>query len=259
MQLSLCAQTYLLNLEKKVPINETAAVSIDRNGFYYLADFNGDVHKLDQQGKEVNKYSPDKPGVATNLEAWQTLRTLVFYADFQEFVFLDRFLNFSPLYSIAQAGVGFISLLTLSEDNQIWLFDNENIRLIKYDYNTNQITLTSPIINYVIQENNNLNYLKTYQQQLFLNDKLNGILVFDNFGNYVKTLPFIGLEYFNFYKNKIYFIDQENIILFDLYTLKQEEIALPEDKNYNFVFLEENQVVLIEKETMYFYSLQKKP
>lgn len=255
----LAAQSLVLSFEKEVPIEEVAAVSMDRNGYFYLADFNGNVRKLNAEGVEIYKFSPDKPGIATNLESWQTLRTLVFYADFQEYVFLDRFLNSSPLYNIEQAGFGFVSLLTLSEDNQLWLFDNENISLTKYDYNTNQITLRAPINNYVISENNNLNFLKTYQQQLFLNDKLTGILVFDIFGNYIKTLPYPGLDYFNFYKNSIYFIKENNIVLIDLYSLSQREITLPDEKPYAFAFVQDDHVVLIDKKAMSFYKIKKKP
>ena len=72
-----------------VPLNqEVVHASTDRQGNLYVASRNGDVDRFDKDGKLAFHFSPDKKGEVTFIEAWQGLRTFIFYRDFQQYLFL---------------------------------------------------------------------------------------------------------------------------------------------------------------------------
>ena len=247
-------QPTLLKHQKSIPASNPTAISKDRNGYIYIANDTGDIIQYDSNGNQTNTYSPDKPGEVTLIEAWSALRILIFYADFQEYLLLDRFLNASPHYQISNEGVGFSSLLTLAEDNNLWIVDNENLNLIKFDKYTNQVLINTSLNNYILIEDNTLNFIKAYQQQIFINDAASGILVFDNFGNYVKKLPITGLAYFNFLKDELYYLSNGAINFINLYSLKERTIPL-DSKVYDKVLLVDNNAFLIGKEAVDIYKL----
>ncbi|MDN5212386.1 hypothetical protein QQ020_10030 [Fulvivirgaceae bacterium BMA12] len=238
-------QSTTLQWEKSIPITQPSAISKDRNGFIYCANDLGDVIKYDHAGNIINTYSPDKPGVITLIEAWPALRTLVFYADFQEYLFLDRFLNASPNYQVSRENIGFSVLLTLSEDNNLWLVDNESLNLIKFDNTTDQILINASLNNYILEANNRLNFIKAYQQQVFINDANAGILVFDNLGNFMKKLPVKGLGYFNFLKDELYYLSDNTINFIHLYNLQERSVTIRSDKDYQNVLLVKDKAFLI--------------
>lgn len=253
--LNVSGQSSLLQWHKSIVLSNPTAISKDRNGYIYLANDKGDITQYDDNGNVINTYSPDKPGIVTLIEAWPVLRILVFYADFQEYILLDRFLNTSPYYRISGEEVGFSSLLTLAEDNNLWLVDNENLNLIKFDNTTNQVLINASLNNFILAEDNDLNFMKAYQQQVFINDANGGILVFDNFGNYVKKLPLTGLSYFNFLKDELYYLSGDAIHFIHLYSLQERTISLKTDKTYKSVLLINNKVILIGQKTMDIFKL----
>lgn len=248
-------QSLLPRLKKSIDISNPGALSKDRRGYVYIANDAGDVIQYDFNGNKVNTYSPDKPGIVTLIEAWAALRILVFYEDFQEYLFLDRFLNASPYYQIGRENVGFSTLLTLAEDNNLWLIDNETLNLIKFDNTTDQILINTSLSNYILVANNNLNFMRAYQQQVFINDATSGILIFDNFGNYVKKLPLTGLGYFNFHKDELYYLSDGAINFINLYSLQERSIRLGLDKTYDKVLLARNNAFLFRKEAVDVFEL----
>lgn len=245
----------LLQKEKSIAISNPTALSKDRNGYIYIADDAGDIIQYDFNGNKINTYSPDKPGVVTLIEAWPALRILVFYQDFQEYLLLDRFLNASPYYQVDRNDVGFSTILTLAEDNNLWLIDNESLNLIKFDNTTNQVLISTSLSNYILADNNDLNFIKAYQQQVFVNDATSGILIFDNFGNYIKKLPVRGLHSFNFHKDELYYMTDGAINFINLYSLKERSIPVGPDGHYNSVLLVNEKAFLIGKENVDVFKL----
>ena len=251
------AQQPLPRWLKSIPVSQPSALSKDRKDNIYIANDAGDVLQFDINGNRINTYSPDKPGVVTLIEAWAALRILIFYQDFQEYLFLDRFLNASPYYQIDHENVGFSSLLTLAEDNNLWLIDNENLNLVKFDITTNQVLINTSLNNYILMEGNDLNFIRAYQQQVFINDAGNGILVFDNFGNYVKKLPVKGLDYFNFHQDELYYVYGDAIHFINLYSLRERTIPLGAEKQYHSVLLIDNKAFLAGENTIDIFMLER--
>lgn len=253
------AQGQSLQLLKEITIPKAKAVSKDLSGNIYIASEKGDVFKYNDEGERITHYSPTKQGEISLIEAWNPLRVFLFYADFQEYLFLDRFLTPSPLYALDESITGFVNTASPSLDNNIWLVDLTSFSLQKFDINFNQVLINIPLELILNPKDYEINFIKEYQNILFVNDKKTGILVFDNLGNYIRTIKMPGLDYFSFDGNQLCFLKENNIHTIDIYVAnpKHKLIKPNVDKDFQFVLLSSNKVFLIAENTMYLYTIRK--
>lgn len=231
--------------------------SIDRQGTLYFASKEGAIDKFDQNGKALFHFSPQKKGKPSTIEAWQGLRTFVHYNNFQEYRFLDRFLNSSERYPIdfSSQNNNFSGLATLSGDNNLWLINDRELSLIKVDINSNEVLLENKLNLSLNFEDFNIQFIRAYQNYLFIGDAIHGILMFDNLGNFVTHLvQQEGIEFFSFNKNELIYIDGQKIRLTEIYSKAKREISLP-DLPYQFVLMENNKIFLLHNQTVDIFSI----
>lgn len=245
--------TQTLSLLHSIPLtNAPVAVSIDRTDHIYLADAKGSLLKYDKSGMLLFTYSPNKSGSIKNVEAWSALNVLLFYEGLQECRFLNRFL--APTTTQTLDPDIFARLVTTSSDNNLWVFDDKDFSLKKINLNYNTVEINTTLSN-VMKHGFQGKFMKEYQHLVFLSDMNTGVYVFDNLGNYIKMLPFPNVQYFNFFQNKLYFLADNTIHFYELYTGEENYITLPAEENYLFVLASENRLFLISKKRMDIYEL----
>ncbi|MCU0448647.1 MAG: hypothetical protein MUC97_02225 [Bernardetiaceae bacterium] len=213
---------------RTVPLTQPVHLSVDRYGNYYVADAAGNLDRYDSLGQFALHYSPPKLAQITQLEARPTVRIFAFYRELQEYKLLNRFLTPLETYPLAQASseLGFVRLAAPSLDNQLWLFDDVQFALYKYDKNQNQTSFKAPLDLLLGQADYDFNQMAEYQNQLFINDRNSGILVFDNLGNYRRRLG-QPTEHFDFYGNEVYYLHQGQLWFEHLYTGAKRSLPLP--------------------------------
>ena len=245
-----------LNLIKEVKITTPIAVSLDRYGNIYSGDERGNVYKFDSTGTPVSNFSAQKVASISAIEAWQTLHVFVFYRDTQEFTTLNRFLTPLTLSTpINPEVIGFARAATLGMNENLWVFDDTDFSLKKYELSSQSLSLHTPLSLLLSPSEYSINFMREYQNMVFINDKNSGILVFDNLGNYKKKLPFAGLNYFGFSGNNLYFLQEGKIQLFDLYHFSEKSINLPSKYSYLFALLSENKLILFTKNSFQIYQV----
>lgn len=239
-----------------IPTNPIDKVSIDRQGNVYLCDENGLIFKYSPEGEMLVNYSPIKTGRITQIEAWQGLRVIVYYADFQEFVLMDRFLRATEPYPLNLNEIGFGRTGTLSNDDNVWIVDDSDYSLKKIDVERRALFQTNNFSFLLQDQDTDLNFIREYKNLLYLNDFNSGILVFDNLGNYLNKIPIPGLEYFNFWENELYYLDSGSIKFHDLYTGATRETKFQGDEQFKFVLLTKERIYLIGNE---YFKIFRKP
>lgn len=246
------AQT--LELIKTIKINAPDKVSVDRYSNIFVCDGDGNVNKYDTVGNLKLTYSPQKIGNISLIEAWNSVKIFLFYKDFQEYVILDRFLTPISIYNFDLSSIGFARTATLAADNNLWIIDDSDFSLKKYDIQLQTITIETPLDLLLDAREYDINFMREYQNMLFINDYNSGILVFDNLGNYKKKLPFSRLESFGFLNEELYYLEDNKIHLFHLYNFNTRTIQLPEDKIFINVIVFENQVCLFSEDYFFIYK-----
>jgi hypothetical protein len=242
----------------KVPLVKN--VSIDRYNFIYFADDRGNIYKYDQDANPLLTFSPKKNSDVTLLEAWRNVNILVFYRNYQEFIFLNRFLTETPNFILDEEGqnqdrsVGFARLATFTGDNNLWIVDDDDFSLKKLDLTYNKLLIHTPLELVLDKRTYDFNFIREYQNLLFINDKNSGILIFDNLGNYKNKLEFKGLNYFSFQNNNLYFIDGGYIRFYNIYTGEESKIKIPEGKQFIYALLGDRKAYLFTDTSIEVYA-----
>lgn len=243
-----------LQLATTIPIKNPEKVSIDRFNNIYIAEAKGNIHQFNSSGKLLQTFSPTKPGTISSIEAWQAVTIFVFYQDFQQILFLDRFLTPTPLISLDDLQTGFIRLATISNDQNLWMIDETDLSLKKYNLKQNNFPIISPLNLQLNQKKMDLNLMREYQNLLFINDRINGILIFDILGNYLRNIPEKEIGYFNFLKNEIYYLKNNEIKFLNIYDHQERTITTPGQDQNKFVLATDKQIYLISDSSLKIYN-----
>ncbi len=228
-----------------IPTSPIDKVSIDRQGNIYVCDEEGLIYKYSPEGEMLVNYSPVKTARITQIEAWQGLRVIVFYADYQEFVLLDRFLRATDPYQLDPDEIGFGRTGTLSNDNNVWIVDDSDYSLKKIDV-ARRALFQDNDFSFLLQEQvTEINYIREYKNLLYLNDFNSGILVFDNLGNFLHQMAIPGLDYYGFAEDELYYLTSGYIKFHNLYSGSTREIGIRGDEPIKFVLLSQERLFLI--------------
>lgn len=239
-------------LERQVPLDSRAATgSIDRAGNIYIADDKGSLFKMDSAGTLLHSYSPNRKGTIAYVEAWETLNVLLFYEDLQEYRLLNRFLTHVATKSFTPNI--FARLLAPSSDNNIWLFDDSDFALKKFNTGYNALEIVTDLTG-IVDANFQGEHLREYQHLVFLADYHAGIYMFDNLGNYIRTLPFTQVGYFNFLQDKLYFLKDNKVHFYDLYTGEYSTLTTPSEQEYRFVLATDTRLYCVSRRALDIYT-----
>ena len=216
-------------LVRTIALPQPGVASLDRRGTLYVADSRDNIHQYGPDGQALNVYSAAQPGHVAQLEAWNTTKILVFYDDRQQLLLLDRFAAPLGEFSLLDLLDGTVRATTLAPDDRFWVLNESDLTLRQFDAATRRFTVSTPLDLLIGRSRPDFRFLREYQNNLYLVDRVNGIYVFDNLGNYRKKLPFTGLSTVGFRADELYFLADGAVQLFHLYTLAQRTVPLPAD------------------------------
>jgi hypothetical protein len=243
-----------LQLVDSVQIKEPTEVSIDQSGNIYFATYNGDIIKYNPTLKEKSVFSPSNPNTTTILEAWQGLRIFSFHRDLQQYRLINRNLSLHEDYSFPTGLVEYAEIAAPSYDNNIWVIDQIDFSLKKYDIFSKQIQSRTALNLLLNSDNYEILHCKEYQNKLFVSTRNYGILIFDNFGNYLKTYQNKGVSFFNFWDDAIYFIEGNSLVKLNLYSEEIVFTELPNQINWLFALVYADQTYLFSKDQISLYK-----
>lgn len=241
-------------LLKSISIDEPTEVSLDRAGNIYYATFHGDILRIDTQLENKLIFSPTNPNTVTILEAWQGLRIFSFHRDRQVYRLINRNLSLDEEYSLPPEIINFAEIAAPSADNNIWVIDQVDFSLVKYNITLNQLMSRTPLDQLLDPDNYEILFCKEYQNRLFVSTKNNGILIFDNFGSYIKTFTYKGIGFFNFWKDDLYFLKDNEVIRLNLYNEETTKRTLPYTTKWEFVLIYEDHTYLFSQTQLASYK-----
>lgn len=231
---------------------QSQLITTDKLGNLYAAT-NQEIFKYDSNGKLLQKNSIKSIGNIFTLDVSNPMKILAFYRDYNKVLFLDNMLAPSgSTIDLSSLGFDQATLVCSSHDNSIWLYNSLNFEIVRMDPalkithqsgNIAQLTgnAVKPI---VLFENNN---------KVYLCDSIAGVLVFDVFGTYIKTIPIKSITDLQVENNIMYFLDEKGFGSFNVDLLEQNEIALPE-KGIKQIRLQKNRVFIRFQNKINFYS-----
>lgn len=159
----------------------------DNLGNIYLLNENNQVKKINEKGDSLGVYNDVRRyGKIHAIDASNPLKVLVFYKEFSTIVVLDRLLNVRNTIDLRKQNMLQVGAVTVSYDNNIWLFDELESKLKKIDDNGRVIS-ESVDLRQAFDKAPSPQSLFDRDGMLYLYDSAKGLLVFDYYGGLKRT------------------------------------------------------------------------
>ena len=214
------------------------------------------VEKYSPEGDFLKSYSDNNLGRISLFDATNPLKLLVFYEPFQQMSILDNMLapSADPI-QFQSLGYNQVSLICSSHNNGTWIYDKQNSELIRFDQGFLKTSQTGNISQQLLAEINP-DFLLEQNNKVFLNDSTKGILVFDIYGTYNKTIPLKGLHHFQIDNDLIIFFKDGNLNSYNMKTLEEGKISFPESQILD-ARTEKEKLYLLKQKSLDIYNVKK--
>jgi len=218
--------------------SEIVSAAIDRAGDFYIVLKSGEIQKFDKNGTQLASYLHEGP--PTLFDPSNAIRLLTYYRTTQQFSWLSPDLSVNPFQTVDPSLVIEPSLICPSGDLNMWLLDNADLSLKKVTIKDPRV-LSEFSLSAQFKENR-FTLMREYQNFLFLLDPKTGIAIYNSLGKLMRKIPAVGLTYFNFLGEELYYTENNRIKFLDLFTADVRELALPQPSQ--FVLLTDERMIL---------------
>ncbi len=243
-------------LLKSIPIQHPVVfMDSDVRQRLYTVNTEGELSQFDHGGETIANFGTAPFGNPSHLQV-RGLRTFLFFENTQQFIFLNQFLSHRGEIHTIPESVGYVRLATLSNDNHIWLLDDQELNLLKFNLEYQQIIMENALINLFAHADLHPYLVEEYQNRLYIGDRHQGVLVSDILGKYLKTIKVPGDVDFNFTKEYLYFLLDSQIHFYHLYHDTRFTLPLPDGKNYSHVNIMGDHLWLCSKEFMDLFRIK---
>lgn len=236
-----------LYAQKILPFNGNG-LTTDQFGFYYEIK-DTEINKYSIGGKVDCSYSNNVLGIISSVDVSNPQKILVYFKDFTKILILDNTLSpTSDVIDLTQLELDETNLVCRSYNDGVWYYDPVRFELIRKNQEL-ETTNTSGNLANLLSKNIQANFLVEYNNKLYLNDVENGILVFDNYGTYMKTIPLYGLlnfqvkDKFLIYANAV----TEAIEIYNFLTLEKAAFKSNKYSEVSSVRLEGDLIFILNK------------
>lgn len=245
-------QSWLLSREISFP--RLDHISLDNQGFIFIADTEGNLYQYSRDGIAINNFSPQRQGALQQLEAFWTTNIFTFSADLQEYRILDRFINPVAENRIPLDLFNLVKVATLGNNNIMWLFDEAEMSLKQFDYRRNTVIQSQPLN--LVLDNSDFEVLdiREYQNLIFLNLGEEGIAILDNQANFIRILPIQTNQKLSFWKNYLVYLSDGKLHMHDYQKTAARDITLPESSDYTGVMINQYALHFYNSKGVYIYD-----
>ena len=221
-------------------------ITLDKLGNLYLCD-GSILYKFDLNGNVLFTYSAFSKGKISEVDVSNPFKIVVFSKDFMQIVFLDQKLApIQTIRSLSDWSLYAPACVCASYDNGLWIYDEISDQLFRYDAQqklTNKSQLLSQIWDKKVSP---IGIKETESGFLVVNDAENGLLIFDRFGTYLKTIP-IFANRLSFLENKVLYVEENLLKTMDISTLQENNYPLPQPDILQ-ICIENKKMIVLTKE-----------
>lgn len=201
------------------------------------ADILGNIYVITSEG-QLKKYSASGDSLAvwnnvksfgnpTSLDVSNPMRILLYYQPFATIVILDRLLAQRNVINLRKQNIFRVHALTNSYDNNIWLFDEQDLRIKKID-DAGSVTLEGTDWRMLFTETPSPSAIFDMHNQICLYDTARGAFCFDYYGSFKNKIPVPGLRFFGMNENLFYGVIHDELVITDASSLATERFLIKE-------------------------------
>ncbi len=243
-----------LILEKRLKV-EADQIEVDNVGNIFLLR-NGAISKYDISGSFIQQNSAMSLGGITTLDASNALKMVLYFRDLSQITYLDNQLGSrGENVALDQLGYTQITQTCRSYNDGLWIYDQVSFELIRLNEYL-EVTAQSGNLNQILDFTPEPTYMRENNNWLYVSDE-QGILVFDWYGSYTKTIPVKGITKFVAKADRLFFIQDDYLVLYYLKTGARAGIKLVIEEVNDFTVFE-NKLLLITQNELVIYRINVK-
>ena len=209
----------------EIPNRANQIYTDNLGNLYVVKDFT--LLKYNPSGNLLFTYSDNFKGNISSISIGEGLKVLVYYRDNGQLAVLDNTLSqIAAPVNLNFNNLGTTTLATSSVQNSFWFYDPIGGAIIRTT-NTISVIFNSGNLSQLLNYRINPNFMVEFSNKLYLNDPEVGIMVFDIFGTYLKTIPITGLIKFQVAEKGLYFYSANHLYFYDFQNFQQIDIPLP--------------------------------
>ena len=201
--------------------------NVDNLDNIYLITKNNQLKKLHANGDSVAVFNDVKKyGNPDFVDVTNPLKSLLYYKNYSTVVVLDRLLTQRNTINLRKQNIFYVNTVTLSYDNYMWLFDEEDFRLKKIDEEGKLLQSTTdwrmlfdtvPAPVKIIDRDN----------FVYLYDPAKGFYIFDYYGGFKNRLAFLNWTNVEVNGTTVYGFEETKLYSYQLKSLQLKEYKLP--------------------------------
>lgn len=229
-------------------------ISVDRVGNCYAWE-DEELSQFNAKGEAKYTFSDLAFGSIDRVDATNNFKIMVFYREHGLIRFLDNYLGsrFPQPFNLSEEGFSLPTLVCSSFDNGFWIWDQGLMALTRFDQQrtrTVELNYVNQIIGMDLQP---LRMLESNDQLVLVTSE--HILLFDVFGTFIKKLPIANAQDVQLIEGQLYYRSEDNLLSYDLATLEQQRIVLPE-KEIHMMRISSDRVFLLTEEGISAYNIK---
>lgn len=240
-----------LHYVRTIPVN-AHLLSTDPLGNIYLVKDNNTVLKLNSKGDSIGIFNEIKKGKVTQIDATNPLRTLLFFAEYNQIVVLNNMLTQKNVMRLNMIGLNNVAAIANSADGNIWLYDPSFGSLLKIDEQMDVIQ-TADLRN-LYQNPTAPTAMVEHERSLYIADTTDGIRKFDLFGFYNTTFPF-KVSNLQFFTTSMVYFASPYLYSYNMQSFSEQKILLPQPEAIVSVRIERNNVYILRSSSLEIYRL----
>jgi hypothetical protein len=243
-----------LTLVNKIEVN-ASLLTTDHLGNCYVVTEAG-LFKYDLDGKLIASFSQKNFGTIQFVDATDPLKVLIFNKDFSTVITLDNKLAVQTTFNLHDLNLQQPLLICVSRHDGYWVYDKQSNQLKKFNTSLQPVHESSDLSQLIYSEINPV-FLVESEKWLWMSNPSSGVLIFDMFGTYLKTLEIKdapGLNHFQVNDDKIILSEGNTLKEINQASLVTKEITYNELNDVLEMRIEQNRLYVLKKDAFEIYS-----
>ncbi len=213
------------------------------------------ILQYDTSFRQLKSFSSKSFSLISSIDVSDPFKILVFVRDFSNLQMLDNTL--SPTTSeinMTSLGLLQVELLCTASENSFWVFDAASFQLYRYNFHLKKLNSSGDLRLFISSNSLPLKMME-FDNKLYVLFPEEGIAVFDVFGTYIKTLPFLNVTDFQFFAGSLFMLIKNKLLSYHLFTLEQGEFSLQESIAKKFC-IHKQSIYVLSSDSLSTYSIK---
>lgn len=234
-------------------LSKTKTITTDNLGNLYVLTNSNQLNKYGRNGGLTGTLNYNYTGNITQVDASNPLQVFLFYRELNKVVILDNNLAYRGEVNLTKAGVIQAAAIARAYDNSVWVFDVGDLQLKKINQNS-EVEQSSGNVRQFILNNTAINYLFDNGDKVFVVDANNGVLLFDVFASYQKTLPLKGVNEVKVLDRFMFYYANQKLNRYNWVTAQENSYVLPDTVGVSRLSVEKERIYIQKQDTVAIYS-----